>query len=88
MSSEIENFRKKIDNIDNQILELLSKRNELSIGIGKYKRENELKIRNPKRENEMLERIEGNANLLSLDKRYIKRLFKTIMRDSRKTQAK
>jgi len=55
--SEIRNYRKKVDEIDEKILDLLSQRANLAIKIGDIKRKNSKKIHSPKREKEIYEKL-------------------------------
>jgi chorismate mutase-like protein len=86
MSKEIQNFRKKFDNLDTQILNLLNKRNQLSKEIGEYKNKNNLSVQDKKREKQILATIQEKAEKNNLDKKYIKQIFKAVLRSSRKIQ--
>lgn len=55
--SELDELRKKIDEIDFRILELLNKRAEIAIDIGKAKQNKKLSIHSPEREREILKRL-------------------------------
>ncbi len=54
---ELEKLRNKIDDIDIEILELLNKRAEVVIEVGKTKQDKQLKIHSPEREREILKRL-------------------------------
>ena len=58
-------YRKEIESIDSQLIELLVQRMELSRKIGQYKKENGLAIFDPKREEELKEK-----NILSVKEEY------------------
>jgi chorismate mutase/prephenate dehydratase len=58
--SELKDLRKKIDDIDQNILELLNKRAEIAVEIGKTKQSNHLRIHSPAREREVLTRLREN----------------------------
>jgi chorismate mutase/prephenate dehydratase len=78
--------RKQIDLIDQKLLSLLNHRLSIALKIGKIKRERREKIYNPKRENEILERL----NLLNrgpLRREDLKKIFKKIMIVCRKSQS-
>ncbi len=49
-------YRQEIEEIDSQLIELLSKRMKLSSKIGEYKRCNGLPVYDPKREEELKEK--------------------------------
>jgi chorismate mutase/prephenate dehydratase len=78
--------RKQIDLIDQKLLSLLNHRLSIALEIGKIKKERREKIYNPKRENEILERL----NLLNrgpLRREDLKKIFKKIMIVCRKSQS-
>lgn len=58
--SDLNELRKKIDDIDLHILELLNKRAEIAIEIGKAKQDKKLSIHSPEREKEILKRLTEN----------------------------
>ena len=57
MSEDILKLRKEIDSTDEQIVELLKKRMDVSRRIAEYKKENGLKVFDPRRERELLLRV-------------------------------
>lgn len=82
---ELEEYRKEIDEIDKQIVELFEKRMDLSGEISKYKSEHHLPILNKGREEEVLEK---NISRLQ-NKEYsqmARGFFETIMRLSKEHQ--
>ena len=54
---ELENLRKEIDGIDNEILNLLNKRSHIVLDIAHIKRNENAKFYSPEREREILERL-------------------------------
>ncbi|MFH1358350.1 MAG: chorismate mutase [archaeon] len=82
----LENYRKEFDEIDNQLIELLSKRTEVSIKVGEYKKNNNLPIQDIKREEELLNKLNQLAKKNNLSKTYINQLFKIILQNSRDIQ--
>jgi len=58
---ELDKLRKKIDAIDDEILELLNRRSEVVIGVGSIKRTQKSRFYKPDRERQILERLtDGN----------------------------
>lgn len=57
--AELDKLRKKIDDIDLQILDLLNKRSNTVINVGKTKSDKHLKIHSPEREKEILNKLRG-----------------------------
>ena len=83
---KLDQIRKKIDKIDDQIIHLLVKRKACTLDVGKYKKENGLKIFQPKREQEVLKARSRLAKKYGLDQGFIRDIFKSIFKDSRKIQ--
>lgn len=54
---EIERLRKKIDDIDDEILKLLNRRTNIAIEIGKIKREKNSNFHSPERERKIMQRL-------------------------------
>jgi chorismate mutase/prephenate dehydratase len=54
---EIEKLRRQIDKIDTEILDLLNKRSEIVLEIGKIKREKNANFYSPERERDILQRL-------------------------------
>lgn len=59
MSSEVDKFRREIDQLDEQILRLLNERAELAIQIGKHKKDHQGQVHVPQREREIFARLEA-----------------------------
>ncbi len=83
---KLDNYRKEINKINLQILELLKKRMQVSKKIGKYKKQNNLTVLDVKRERELYEKLKKYANEKSLDEKFVKKLFKLIIKQSKKEQ--
>jgi len=58
-SEELETLRKKIDEVDNKILELLNDRARFAIDISRLKKENSYDIYDPVREREIEKNIKS-----------------------------
>lgn len=74
-------FRDKIDNIDNQILKLLSERADLAIEVGKYKKKHKQDLYVPTREEAILKRLE-EINPGPLPHSAIRSIFREIISGS------
>jgi chorismate mutase len=79
---DIEDWRKEIDKIDEQLVELLNRRSQCAIEIGRIKRKLKLPIYSPEREAEVIEHV-VSLNGGPLDCDAIKRLFERIIDESR-----
>jgi chorismate mutase-like protein len=81
----IEEFRKRIDHVDDQLLRLLSVRAQLAIEIGRTKRESGIELYDAAREQEVVNRIlENNPGVL--DAEALTRLFGEIVSESRNAE--
>lgn len=83
---EISDWRAKIDSIDSQIIQLLSERADYAVEIGKLKRESNLAVFDAQRELEVLHSLE-KQNSGPLPASSIRRIFQTIMEETRNTEA-
>jgi chorismate mutase len=82
---DIADWRKRIDEIDTQLAELLSERSSCVIEIGKIKRKRDLPVYDPEREREILSRVTRD-NRGPLDSEALKRLFERILDESRRVE--
>ena len=85
LSQKLKKKRKEIDLIDQKLSTLLNQRFRIAQKIGKIKKEMGKKIYDPKRENEILEKLE-RRNKGPLKEEDLEKIFKTIMRVCRKSQ--
>jgi chorismate mutase len=83
---DLESIRKEINALDDELLKLIEKRLSLAPDIAKIKKQMKLKVRQPKREEELLERLRQKASAKGLDSKMIEKIFKEIMNESRKIQ--
>ena len=82
MSSDFDGWRKKIDEIDLQLLELLNKRSRCAMEIGKIKKKKNLPAWSPEREAEIHKQISA-ANQGPLGDAAVRRLFERIIDEAR-----
>ena len=87
MESNLKTLRNNIDKIDDEILDLFIRRLHIVEDIYEYKTSNGMNIYDPKRENEVLQKIDKN---ISVDKykSELQSLFKSIMKISSSYQEK
>jgi len=83
---DIEHWRKEIDDIDAEILRLLNMRARLALKVGALKQANDLPCRDPERERSLLQRLQ-DMNDGPLDERAVGKVFRRIIRESRRVQA-
>ncbi len=56
---DIEDWRKKIDELDCRLVELLSERTKAALAIGKIKRERKMPVYEPEREREVFDNVQA-----------------------------
>lgn len=75
-------MRTQIDNIDDELLQLLAKRSEISSKIGVIKKENNLTVLQLNRWNTMLSNYIEKGKTLGLKEELVKEIFELIHKDS------
>ena len=86
MRNKIENLREKIDTIDKSILELLVRRKNLCVEIGKIKMSINKKIKDDIREQQIIKRLKNLAKQKDLNEKFVTDLFRMILKQSKKDQ--
>ncbi len=76
---DIMRLREKIDDVDQQILELLNERTKLCAAIGVAKKRQGLPIRDRSRENELYNNIDRKAAEMKLDSVHVKEIYRHIV---------
>ena len=79
MKDEIASLRAKIDEIDDQILSVLSERVQLCKAIGVAKKKQKLPIRDESRENELYLRVKEKSKKFGLNETEIELLYREIV---------
>ena len=84
-SDDISDWRKRIDDLDVDLLRMLNERARCAIEIGKIKRSRRMPIYDPKREESIVQMmIESNVG--PLDAEGVRRLFERIIDESRRIE--
>ena len=84
---ELRDFRKKLDAIDEELINTVAKRIEVCSKLGEFKLQNNLSIRDSKREEELIkDRHEKLKSKGIDDEKFSKELFNTILSKSRQVQ--
>jgi len=81
----IEDWRRKIDEIDRQLVQLLNERSKCAIEIGKIKHDLQMRVYDPQREREILRRIK-ETNDGPLDDEGLQRLFERVIDECRRIE--
>ena len=79
----LDEIRKKIDEIDSELVPLLNKRMECSLGVAEVKRAENLPVYHPGREKEILDRVEQTSGKYGS---YVRNIYRSIMTVSRDLQ--
>jgi chorismate mutase len=85
LNLSIEDWRKEIDRLDEQLVRLLNERAKCAIELGRIKRELGLAIYSPDRETEVIAHVTG-VNGGPLDPDAVRRLFERIIDESRRIE--
>jgi len=83
----LDQFRKKIDSIDDQLATLLVERFLLTEQIGLYKKMHNIPILNMKREQSMREKRATRFEAIAQEE-YIVEVFETILKESKRQQVR
>ena len=83
---DIEHWRREIDEIDEELLRLLNMRARLALKVGALKHAADIPFLDEDRERTVLERLQ-EINGGPLDERAVGRVFRRIIRESRRVQA-
>ena len=78
----IDDWRAKIDEIDRKLVELLNERSRCAIEIGRIKQALKLRVYDPERERDVIQRAK-EANRGPLDDEGLQRLFERIIDECR-----
>jgi chorismate mutase len=74
----LEKLREQINQIDDELMQLLSQRMKIADKIGEYKRSNNVTILQPTRWNEILEKANVKGKLLGLSEEFIQKYFDAV----------
>jgi len=81
----IDDYRRRIDQIDEQLMKLLNARSACAVEIGRLKRHVGLPVYQPEREKWILERVARN-NPGPLDSGAVQRVFERVIDESRRLE--
>lgn len=82
----ITTLRRQIDEIDNQVMDLLSKRMRVCREIGHYKKEHNMTVLQTSRYNEILDKRGAQGSLCGMDPMFVKTVFEAIHEESVRQQ--
>jgi chorismate mutase len=81
----IDELRRRIDEIDEQLVRLLNARAECALAIGREKRVLGLEVYQPAREKDVLDHVQ-TINRGPLDDRAVRRLFERVIEEARRLE--
>lgn len=84
--NKLQELRKLIDIIDKDILELIAKRMLIAGEIAKHKKEKEIKIFQPEREKEILEKKKELAKKLGISNKFAEKILLLLINESKRVQ--
>lgn len=76
---DISSLRKEIDSVDEEIIELISKRTELAAKIGELKRKDGIPAKDEKREKEVIAKFCDKAEEFGLDRKTAEKIVKLLI---------
>jgi chorismate mutase len=82
---DLDELRRDIDAVDQQILKLLHERARLVLQVGEYKRERAMQVYDPARERSLLDRL-GGAARPPLNEGVVRRIFERIVDEFRRME--
>lgn len=82
---DIDDWRKRIDEVDAQLVTLLNERSKYAVEIGRIKQQREMEIYSPAREAQVIENV-TRSNAGPLDDDAIRRLFERIIDEARRLE--
>ena len=83
----IDDIRKQIDKVDVELINLLAKRMELAVEIGREKKVSGEEVLQATRESVVLDKAKLLADTLGLDDAFITNLYTVILAESRRIQS-
>ena len=86
LTEDLASLRKKIDEVDNDLIELLARRMRISRKMGEYKKEKGMTIVQPKRYTEILDTRGAQGSLLGIAPECVKNIFEHIHEESVRQQ--
>lgn len=82
----LENFRKDINRIDEELLNLIKERSDVAFKVGEFKKKSGLPIINERRESEIYTKIMAMAKEKDIDPEIIKDIWQKLIKISRSQQ--
>ncbi|MEJ5306027.1 MAG: chorismate mutase [Ignavibacteria bacterium] len=84
--NKLDELRKRIDLVDQQILLLLSARNDFVKKVAQLKKENGIPVYDEFREKQLINDWIGSSKILGLSEEFVKSILELIISESRRIQ--
>ena len=88
VDKDLQTLRQQIDQLDGELLEILSRRMKVSTEIGRLKKEHNLTVLQPKRYDALMKSRVNEAESMGLDREFISSLLAAIHAESVNCQLK
>jgi monofunctional chorismate mutase len=88
VAQNLESIRKKIDKVDDEIVNLLGKRKDLVKEVAEIKKSLDKKIFDKSREQQLIEKLRQKAREKNIDEGFICSLYRVILKNSKEEQEK
>lgn len=85
---ELEKYRQQINNLDDELLQILSQRMKIADKIGEYKKQNNITILQPGRWQDIMDEVSQKAETLGLSRDFINRYLDAVHLESINHQKK
>lgn len=79
-------LRKEIDEVNNSLIDTLTKRKAIVLSIAKIKKENNIAVFDKKREQDLLVKIQEISAKKGLNPEFVKKVFELILENSKEEQ--
>jgi chorismate mutase len=86
--ANLEKLRQQINNLDDELMQILSQRMKVACNIGEYKKQNNITILQTNRWNDILDRAFQKGEKLGLSKDFVTRYFDAVHMESIQQQNK
>ena len=80
--ANLEKLRQQINNLDDELMQILSQRMKVAEKIGQYKKDNDITILQTNRWNSILERAFAKGEKLGLSKEFVTKYFDAVHMES------
>lgn len=84
--ADLQTYRDQIDELDTQLLELISKRLEVVQKVGEYKKQNNLPVIDRSREEALLDKLEEKGKKHNIPRSLIEGLWKQLFQAAYKLE--